>query len=165
MNKPRSLRIPAIAAALLSLLGIALNIIMVLNPHIAAIILGYGGVNDIMEASLSADTAKYMIIQAVIPAALTLICAVNIFSDNVSRGRSLMTLICVPVVYILISAASSYVYTLSLRSAMAEGISTVQLVSAITSVRSVLSYLQVFAFVMIMCAASVEHYIAGKSER
>ena len=106
-----------------------------------------------------------MLIQSLIPAALTLICTINIFSDKASRSKSLFTLIIVPVLYIIISASTTYFYTLSLKSAMADGIGTVQLISAITSVRSVLNHLQIFVFVMIMCAASVEHYIARKSEQ
>ena len=165
MNKPRALRILAVTATLISLLCIMLNIVMVLNPHIPAIILGYGRVSEIMDAKLNTDTVRYMLIQSLIPAALTLICTINIFSDKAGRSKSLFTLIIVPVLYIIISVLSTYIYTLSLKSAMSDGIGTVQLISAITTVRSALSHLQVFAFVMIMCAASVEHYIAGKSEQ
>ena len=162
MDKPRSLRILAVAAALLSLLGIMLNAVVVLNPHIAAIILGYGNMKDMMDAKLSSATVTLMMVQAFIPAVMTVICVINIFADKVSKSRSTFTLIAGSVAYIAISAASAIIYTYAIRSAMKDGINTVQLISSITSVRSVLAYIHTFAFVAIMCAAAVEHYICRK---
>lgn len=162
MDKPRSLRILAVAAALLSMLGIMLNAVVVMNPHIAAIILGYGNMKDMMDAKLNSGTVTLMMIQAFMPALMTIICIINIFADKVSKSRSTFTLIAGSAAYIGISIASTIVYTYALRSGMTDGINTVQLISSITSVRSVLSYLHTFAFVMIMCAAAVEHYIGRK---
>ncbi|HQM00086.1 MAG TPA: hypothetical protein PLH98_05930 [Ruminococcus flavefaciens] len=162
MDKPRSLRILAVAAALVSLLGIMLNTVVVLNPHIAAILLGYGNVKEMMDAKLNSSTVTLMMIQAFIPALMTILCGINIFADKVSKLRSTFTLIAGPAAYIVISIASTIIYTYAIRSAMADGINTVQLISSITSVRSVLAYIHTAAFVLIMCAAAVEHYIGRK---
>jgi hypothetical protein len=162
MDKPKALHVLAVAAALLSLLGIMLNTVVVLNPHIAAILLGYGNIKEMMDAKLNSSASALMMFQAFIPAIMTILCGINIFADKVSKSRSTFTLIAGPAAYIVISIASTIVYTYALRSAMTDGINTVQLISSITSVRSVLAYLHTFAFVMIMCAAAVEHYIGRK---
>ena len=162
MDKPRSLRILAVAAALVSLLGIMLNTVVVLNPHIAAILLGYGNVKEMMDAKLNSGTVTLMMIQAFIPALMTILCGINIFADKVSKPRSTFTFIAGPAAYIVISIASTIIYTYAIRSAIADGINTVQLISSITSVRSVLAYIHTAAFVLIMCAAAVEHYIGRK---
>ena len=160
MKKPGALRTLAVIAALISLTGIILNIIMVMSPHIAAVILGYGNVKEMMEAKLDSVTTALMTVQALIPLVLTLLCAVNIFPENTSRSRSLFTLTAAPAAFIAQSLAASFIYTRALKESLSGGMNTVQLLSAITTVRSVLSYMQVFALVMIMCAASVEYYIS-----
>ncbi len=103
MDKPRSLRILAVAAALVSLLGIMLNTVVVLNPHIAAILLGYGNVKEMMDAKLNSGTVTLMMIQAFIPALMTILCGINIFADKVSKPRSTFTLIAGPAAYIAVS--------------------------------------------------------------
>ena len=164
MDKPKALHTLAVIAAVVSAVGILLNITVVLNPHIAAVLLGYGSVKDLMEAKLDGSASALMLLQAAIPAVMTVICIINAACKKISRNKSLMTLIAAPVAYVVIAAATFIIYTISLKFSMAGGIENVQLISAVTSVRNVLSYLQVFALVMIMCAASVEHYIAVKED-
>ena len=54
----------------------------------------------------------------------------------------------------------NFLYTFAIRSAVNDSISAVQLLSSITTVRSILSYLYTFSLVTLMCSASVEYYIS-----
>ena len=85
MNKPKFLRILSLTAAALSGIGIMLNIVTVLNPHIAAVLMGYGSVKELMETKLSETTQNLMLAQAAVPAVLFLLCIINCFADKISR--------------------------------------------------------------------------------
>ena len=75
------------------------------------------------------------------------------------KANYILTVLC----FILVTAAAAFLYTAAIRSAVSEGMETVQLLSSITTIRNFLAYLYTFAFVTLMCANSVELYIA-KSE-
>lgn len=160
MNKPKFLRILSLTAAALSGIGIMLNIVTVLNPHIAAVLMGYGSVKELMETKLSETTQNLMLAQAAVPAVLFLLCIINCFADKISRKRSLCTLIFGACAYISMALLVNFLYTFAIRSAVNDSISAVQLLSSITTIRSILSYLYTFSLVTLMCSASVEYYIS-----
>ena len=159
MNRPTFLRTLSVIAAVLTAVGMLMNIIIVLNPHIAAILMGYGSIKDLMETNFDKKTEMLLLIQAAIPTIMLILCGIGCFADKISKKRSLLMLISTFCGYILMTATVSFVYTIAIRSAASINIETVQLLSSITSVRGLLSYLYVFSFVIIMCANSVEYYI------
>ena len=163
MDRPNFLRTLAVIAAVFTGVGILLNIVVVLNPHIAAILMGYGSIKELMDTELSAGTKQLLLAQAAVPAAFLVLCGVGCFSDKISRSKSLLMLILTVLCFILVTAAAAFLYTAAIRSAVSEGMGTVQLLSSITTIRNFLAYLYTFAFVTLMCANSVELYIA-KSE-
>ena len=160
MNRPTFLRTLSVIAAVLTAVGMLMNIIIVLKPHIAAILMGYGSIKDLMETNFDKKTEMLLLIQAAIPTIMLILCGIGCFADKISKKRSLLMLISTFCGYILMTAMVSFVYTIAIRSAASINIETVQLLSSITSVRGLLSYLYVFSFVIIMCANSVEYYIA-----
>ena len=164
MTRPAFLRKLPIIAAVLTGIGIMMNILLVLNPHIAAVLLGYGSVKELMGTKLSSATEGFMLAQAAVPAVLLILCVITCFSDKINKGKSLLMLIAAPSAYIVISLLSTFIYTLALKSGVSEGINTMSILSSITSARSVLAYLYTFSLLILMCAASVEYYIAKTND-
>ena len=159
MEKPKFLRKLSVIAAALTVIGIMLNVVMVLNPHIAAVLLSYGSIKELMETKLSSLTQTLMLCQAASPVLILTCCGIVCFSDKLSEGKCKAMLVLIPIAYILSSLLSSMVYTYAIKASVSDGMNALSLLSSITTVRAVISYLYTFSFVIMMCAVSVEYYI------
>ncbi len=160
MKKPQAMKNAYLIASGLIVLSVLFNIVVVFNPHIAAALVGYTDINDLMKINLNQKANMLLNIQAVLPAAMLTLSLMNALTTKVNKDRSIQTLVAGGIIYPVIGYFSSYFNSHAVSAAAVDGIKTIQLISFINTVRDTLSYLYMYGFILTMCTAAVEFYIS-----
>ena len=163
MKKTKTMKNAYFIASALITVSILFNIVIVFNPHIAAVLVGYNDIRSLMETNLNEKSNLLLNIQAILPAAILTLSLMNALTAKISKERSLPTLITGAVIYPVITYFSSYLNSHAISAAAVDGIKTIQLIGFINTVRNSLSILYMYGFIITMCAAAVELYISKNS--
>lgn len=160
MNKPDCIKKLALISALLTGIYFAISIILIINPQIAASILGNYYTSDI-EIGFSSEVKTFLILKemAILPlAAMAIYIAA---SKKFSNTHGVVSVTLSSVIYVIASILFNIINaSIAMLASQTGGTSALVTVNIVNTSKSFFNYFLFAALILLCCASAVEMYAA-----
>ena len=157
LQKDKSIRGMAVAAAVLSGCNLLLNCLFVLCPQIVAMLF----LRTSMESYSFGNILPFMLIRASLPVMLLIIALVNIKSDTFQEQKGIGTAIAIGVCWIFGLILNAWLHTLCMKLCL--GSDMVVLYNIVNVAQNYAGFLETIARFLLISIASIEIYVTGKN--
>ncbi len=157
MQKPKSLRILAAVASVFIIVDIIINICAYFNPETVFNLFVYESVN--LNPDIPSNSQILFIISYFRMIPLLAVCVTGFLTKKVSFIKGVLSVVLAGFMYILGSGVSNMLSNKALQLASVNGKDTLALLSVLSNVKGMLSFMNTAALVLICCACAVEIYI------
>lgn len=157
MNKPDCIKKLALISALLTGIYFAFSIIVVINPQIAANILGTYYASDI-EIGFTSEVKTFLIIKELFILPLAAMAIYMASSKIFSHKHGMISVILSSVIYIIGMISSTIFHNISFR--ISPSISATATVSIVNNSKIFVNYFLLAALILLCCASAIEMYAA-----
>ncbi len=158
MQKPKSIRVLAEVASIFIIVDIIINLCAYFNPDVVLNL--YVNERESLNPDIPSNSQILFIISYFSMIPLLAVCVTGFLTKKASFIKGVLSVVLAGFMYILGSGVSNMLSNKALQLASVNGKDTLALLSVLSNVKGMLSFMNTAALVLICCACAVEIYIA-----